>query len=121
MAVTLRELIDQVRAELLAPPEGRNLDALIPFLFVDEIELEVGVTVSTTVEGAGKVTLLVVELGGGGERAHEQAHRVKVKMSPLLTKEEVRAQLREDPRLWARVQHYNLAGTLKDVPLVGED
>jgi len=121
MAITLRELIEQVRAELLAPPEGEGTEALIPFLFVDEVELEVTVTVSSTVEGAGKVKIMVVELGGGGERTREQAHQVKVKMSPLLTKEEVRAQLQEDPNLWARVQHLNLTGTTKDILLVGED
>ncbi len=121
MAITLRELINQVRQELLAPPEGQGLEALIPFLFVDEVEVEVAVTVSTTVEGSGKVNIYVLELGGGAERAGEQAHHVKVKMSPLLTREEVRARLRQDPGLWARVEHLNLAGAVKEVPLLGDD
>lgn len=121
MAVTLRQLIEQVRLELLSPPEGQGLEALVPFLFVDEVEVEVAVSVESTVEGSGKVNIYVLELGGGGQRASEQAHRVRVKMSPLLSREEVRAQLQQDPRLWARVQHLNLAGAVKDLPLLRDD
>jgi hypothetical protein len=49
------------------------------------------VTVSSAVKGSGKVGIYVLELGGGGEHADARAHRVKVRMSPLLSKAEVRA------------------------------
>ena len=45
--VTLHELIDQVKKELLTPTRADFPETLYPFLFVDEVELEVNVAVTT--------------------------------------------------------------------------
>jgi len=121
MAITLHELVDQVREELLTPPQKNALEAIYPFLFVDEVELEVNVTVSSLAEGSGRLNVYVLEVKAGGEHEREQAHRVRIRMTPLLTKEEVREQLQQDKGLWARIQHGVLRAGTKDLPMVGEE
>jgi len=121
MTITLNQLIDQVREELLSPRRATTPEAMYPFLFIEEIELEVGVTVSSTVEGSGKINIQVVELGRGLGKSDEQTHRVKIKMTPLLTKDEIREMLKQAGRLWERVQPVTLRATTKDDGMVGEE
>jgi hypothetical protein len=121
MGVTLSQLIDQVREELLSPRQARTPEAMYPFLFVDEVELEINVTASSTLEGAGKVNIQVVELGSGVEKASEQIHRVRIKMTPLMTKEEVREKLRANERVWQRIENVVMPATTKDGGMVGSE
>lgn len=121
MSITLSQLIDQVRQELLTPRQANTPEAIYPFLFIEEIELEVGVTVSSTVEGAGKVNIKVVEVGGGVEKTNEQAHRVTIKMTPLLSKEEVRTKLKQNPRVWNRIETVIMQATTKEDGMVGAE
>lgn len=120
MTITLRELVTQVREELLAPPDPEATEALYPFLFVEEVELELAVGVKSAVEGSGKVSIRIIELGGGGKHADEETHRIKIKLTPLLTKEELRQLLQEDKALWDKVKHLAFWGTLKGDAMVGE-
>lgn len=121
MATTLHELIDQVRDELLMPRQANTPEAMYPFLFVDEVELEVGITVSGKAEGSGKISIHVVEAGGGGERAREDVHRITVKMTPLLTKDEIREHLKQDARLWEKIQYIGRWATTKEAGMAGEE
>jgi hypothetical protein len=68
MSITLSQLIDQVREELLTPRQAATPEAIYPFLFVDEVELELAVTVSDKVDGLGKVTIHIAEIGSGVEK-----------------------------------------------------
>lgn len=79
--IGLTELIEQVKRELLATTPGSETD--VPFLSVDSVELELQVTVKK--EGKGGVKIYVLELGGGGGR--DDVQKVKVTLSPLLSKE----------------------------------
>lgn len=121
MGITLSQLIDEVREELIVPSRASTPEAMYPFLFVEEVELEVNVTVSSTVEGAGKVSVQVVELGSGVERANEETHRVKIKMTPLMTRDEVREKLQADRRLWERIERVAIPATTKEGGMVGND
>jgi hypothetical protein len=121
MDVTLSELIEQVREELLTPRQMNAPDARYPFLFVDEIELEIDVTVSKKADGSGKVSIKVVEVGGGIEKSTESTHRIKVKMTPLLTKEEVRGKLGQDAELWAKIEPIAMQAVTKESGMVGEE
>ncbi len=120
MAIKLHELIDQVRDELLMPRRADTLDAMYPFLFVDEVELDLSVTVSAKVEGSGKVSIQVIEVGGGSEAAGEDVHSVKIKMTPLLTKEEIREQLKKNGRLWQTIENVTRRTMVKEDGMVGE-
>lgn len=79
--IGLAELIEQVKRELLAPSLDGETD--IPLLSVDEVELELQVTVKK--EGKGGIKIYVLELGGGGSR--DDLQKVKVKLSPIVNKE----------------------------------
>ena len=116
MSVTLSQLIDQVREELLAPRQASTPDAMYPFLFVEEVELEVDVTVGSTIGGGGQVRIHVVEVGGAAEKSQEQTHRIKIRMTPLLSKEEVRDELKQSDRTWQKTQQTVVRGTAKEFP-----
>jgi len=79
--IGLAELIEQVKRELLAPSTEGETD--IPLLSVDEVELELQVTVKK--EAKGGIKIYVLELGGGGSR--DDVQKVKVKLSPIVNKE----------------------------------
>ncbi|MEC4813406.1 MAG: trypco2 family protein [Scytonema sp. PMC 1069.18] len=77
--IGLAELIEQVKRELLSTTQ----DTEVPLLSVDTVELELQVTVRK--EGKAGLKVYVVEMGGGGSL--DDIQKVKVTLSPLLTKE----------------------------------
>lgn len=82
--IGLSELIDQVKQELLTPPD-KGGDP--PVFFVDSVELELQVTAKR--EGSAGIKIDVVAIGGGeagGNLSHEKTHTVKVTLSPLFEK-----------------------------------
>jgi len=106
--IGLTELIEQVKRELLSTeidtPEAT------PFFSVDEVTLELQVTVSK--EGKGGVNIHVVEFGGGVKR--DDVQTVKVTLTPLLSKEErVRLYKTRYPELWRSVEEATISGTIK--------
>jgi hypothetical protein len=121
MSISLNQLIDQVREELLQPRKSTTRDAVYPFLFIEDVELEVSVMVSSTVGGSGGVHIQVVELGGNIQNMNEKTHRIKIKMTPLLTKEEIRENLKQNNRLWENVMSTAMKATSKEDGMVGED
>jgi hypothetical protein len=121
MAITLNQLVDQVREELLAPRQVNTPEAMYPFLFVEEVELEVSVTVSSSIEGTGKVNIKVAEIGGGVDKANEQTHHVKVKMTPLMTKDEIRERLKQNQRVWERIEQTAVPALAKEAGMVGTE
>jgi hypothetical protein len=115
--MTLHALIDQVKTELLTPIRADSADDLYPFLFVDEVTLEVDVAVTDTLSDSGKLTLYVLEAGAEGEKRQQQGHKVTITLSPLVTKEEMRARLKLDGRLWQGIEKTSDLGTVKEIPL----
>ena len=82
--IGLSELINQVKQELLTPPDK---DGEPPVFFVDSVELELQVTAKR--EGNAGVKIDVVSIGGGeagGALSQEKTHTVKVTLSPLFEK-----------------------------------
>ena len=121
MPVTLSQLIDQVRKELLMPRQAGTPEAMYPFLFVDEVELELNVSVSTAVEGSGKLAIYIIDVGGSSERSNEQSNRITVKLLPLLSREEVREQLKSDARTWERIVQVAMPATTKEGGMAGSE
>jgi hypothetical protein len=79
-SIGLSELIKQVKRELLSPDLEEDD---VPLLSVDQVELELQVSVRK--EGKAGIKIYVVEIGGGGNR--DDVQTVKVMLSPLLSKE----------------------------------
>lgn len=82
-SIGLAELIQQVKQELLMPAPDGETD--IPILAVDAVELELQVRVKKAAQGGIKI--YVLEMGAGGSR--DDVQNVKVKLSPLLNKQQL--------------------------------
>jgi hypothetical protein len=114
--IGLAELIYRVKQELLSPSKLR--EDPVPLFAVEEIELEVAITVSR--EGEAGLNLQVLSLGAGLSRADAQTVRVTLK--PLRNRDEMIHDLRQrDPQLFehmAEVSLYLIKGAQKgDSPL----
>ncbi len=97
--IGLRELVLKVKEELLSR-ESLKADPA-PLLAVDEVELELAVSVSR--EGEAGISVQVLSVGGRRSRADTQTVRVRLK--PLFDKEELIADLRKrDPDLYERAR-----------------
>jgi hypothetical protein len=112
--IGLTELIYQVKRELLNA-DGREDDP-VPLFAVEEIELEVAVTVSR--EGQAGINIHVFNVGGSASR--EDAQTVRVKLKPLLSHEQLLAVLQKrDPSLFEAVSEESQA-LLKGANLSGQ-
>ncbi len=106
--IGLAELIEQVKRELLAPSLEGETD--IPLLSVDEVELELQVTVKK--EGKGGIKIYVLELGGGGSR--DDVQTVRVKLSPIVNKETLlRLYRKRHPERLSELVDSSIEGTFK--------
>lgn len=59
----------------------------------------------------------VLEAGVEGEKSQAKGHKVTIKLSPLVTKEEMRAHLKLDGRLWKGVEEATIQGGVKEPQL----
>ena len=92
-SIGLAELIQEVKRELVsadaATADGRGG---APLFMVEDIELEIKVSVSA--KGGGGVDIHVVQLNAGLER--DDVHTVTVKLQPILSHDERLELLRRD-------------------------
>jgi hypothetical protein len=101
--IGLTELIYQVKRELLSA-ESRQNDP-VPLFAVDEIELELAVTVS--LEGQAGINIHVLNVDSSASREHAQTVRVRLK--PLRSREELIADLKaRDPDLFTTMTDESL-------------
>ena len=85
--IGLSELIEKVKADLLKSPQ----DKTAPFLFVDSVELELQVVIKKDANTGLEVD--VIGIGGakiGADVGQQNIQKVKVSLSPVFTKEEMR-------------------------------
>ncbi|MDF5724860.1 MAG: hypothetical protein PUP91_31275 [Rhizonema sp. PD37] len=111
--IGLAELIQQVKQELLTTYPHSENDT--PILSVDSVELELQVTVKR--EGKGGVKISVLQFGGGevsGGASRDDVQKVKVQLSPLLTKEQIlEAYYKENPTKWQKFLKTTVDALLK--------
>ena len=88
--ILLSEFIFQVKQDLL--DKQFSAEDPVPLFAIDEIEIEVGVTATREAEGNTGLNLTIfgigLEAGGTGTVGKENAQTVRIKLTPLLTKEE---------------------------------
>ena len=80
-SIGLSELIEKVRQELLTTVARPGE---IPFLSVDEVSLELQVTIQK--EGDAGIKIHIIQIGGKVSR--DDVQTIKLTLSPLLSKEE---------------------------------
>ncbi|HIK18776.1 MAG TPA: hypothetical protein IGS53_26315 [Leptolyngbyaceae cyanobacterium M33_DOE_097] len=83
-SIGLADLIAKVKNELIYVDLEQEKEA--PVFWVNSVELELQVTVKR--EGKGGIKVYVVEAGAGISR--DDVQKIKVSMTPLLTREEIR-------------------------------
>jgi Trypsin-co-occurring domain 2 len=106
--IGLADLIEQVKRELLSTEVTTSSET--PMFSVDEVTLELQVTVSK--EGTGGLKIYVVELGGSAGR--DDVQTVKVTLTPLLSKDErIRLLQSQDPERWKAIMSASLTGLVK--------
>jgi len=121
--ITLLDLIYQVKNELLARRPAEEARGLPALFWIDQIELELSVAVTRERGGAIKLSVIpgTAELSGSSSRAEARGHTVKVRLSPLLTREEMRSLLSRTPDFQAALEHFShsLARELEVQPTGG--
>jgi len=107
-SIGLAELIEKVKRELLSTKA--EAEGTVPLFSVDEVSLELKVTVRK--EGKAGLQIHVVEAGGGVGR--DDVQTVTVTLSPLVSKEErVRLFKERYPERWQAVEDASVEAGLK--------
>ena len=122
--LSLQTLIDKVKTDLFAPLEGTEKEGKVvyPVFLVDEVELELALNIKYSTEGGIKVTIpQVVEGSVGAGHEAGQSHTIKIKLSPILTRDEMRGQMQADERLWKGVMEASALGMRRGSKLAGEE
>ena len=106
--IGLAELIEEVKRELLS--QGPDAADAAPFFSVDEVALELQVTVRK--EGKAGLNIHVIEVGGDVGR--DDVQTIKVTLSPLLTKEErIRLYKARYPERWHALEGASVEAGVK--------
>lgn len=122
--ITLQSLIDKVKQDLFSPYAGTNKEGkqLYPVFFVDQVELEVAINLTYDAEAGLKITIPQVFEGSvTGGRGKEAAHTMKLSLSPIMTREEMRELARKDGMLWQGIETATAMSLRKGSSLAGEE
>ncbi len=97
--ITIQELVDQVKTDLFSLHKGteKEVKKIYPLFFVDQVEIEIEFEVTYDAEAGLKISipqLLEGSLSGG--RENKKGHKMKITLSPILTKEELRELMKDD-------------------------
>jgi hypothetical protein len=115
--ISLQKMIDQVKKELLAPSASPDY----PLLVIDEVELELAVAI--TQEAGGEIGISVLETLSGkvqGDLSRQHSHTVRLTLTPVLSREEIKALLDRDDRLRKRINEIGPVVLTRSEDLEGE-
>jgi hypothetical protein len=112
--IGLPDLIYQVKNELLAHRPIEKAKGLPALFWIDQLELEL--SVAATREKGGRIKLSVLPVGGevGQSHTEERGHTVKVRLTPLLSREEMRQLLYNDPSFREALAHFSTIGLARE-------
>lgn len=113
--ITIQELVDQVKSELFSLQRGteNEVKKIYPLFFVDQVEIEIEFEVTNDAESGLKISipqLLEGSVAGGQE--NKRGHKMRITLSPILTKEELR-ELMKDDRIMKEIQEASLMALRK--------
>ncbi|NNJ09911.1 hypothetical protein EKD04_006185 [Chloroflexales bacterium ZM16-3] len=98
--IGLDEVINQVKRELLTPNPAAKANDPYPLFMIDKIELEIATRISVSADGSIKFSVIGgAEAGVGVSRSEERSHVVRVSLSPVLTREELVAEVLKDEKV----------------------
>jgi len=97
--ISIQKLIDQVRRELLEPTKVSEY----PVFFVENVELELVVSITKGAEGEVSISVLDTLSGKfGGKESKEAAHTIKVSLTPMVTLDEIKDEI--DPKTYQKIK-----------------
>ncbi len=105
--IGLLDLIYQVKNELLARRPVEEAKGLPALFWIDQIDLELSVAVTRERGGAIKLSVLPVSPEVSGSRAEQRGHKVQVRLSPLLSKQEMRDWLSSDDQFQEALEQFS--------------
>lgn len=113
--IDLSSFIYQIKRDLLAPNPKQKAKDPWPLFAIDSIDLEIAVSVQKSQKGELSFTVLD-RIGGsvGSSHSQEQAHIVRVSLSPLLSKEALLVNLLQDPAAQRAIKQGSIEATLRD-------
>ncbi|MBW4542282.1 MAG: hypothetical protein KME43_24565 [Myxacorys chilensis ATA2-1-KO14] len=109
--IGLTELIEQIKQDLMSASLDQQTE--VPLFGISAVELELQVTVKK--EGKGGLKFYVIDFGGAASR--DDVQKVKVSLSPLLSKEQLLSLYKQRyPEKWEA-----FLATISDTLLKGSD
>jgi hypothetical protein len=122
--ITLQDLIEKVKSDLFSPYQGTGQEGkeVYPLFLVDQVELEFDVSLDYDAEAGLKITLPgVVEGSVTGGQGRGTGHKMKLKLSPILSHDEMRELIDQDERLMDSIKTASLMALRKGSRLAGEE
>jgi len=122
-AISLQELIEKLKADLFSPYIGTANEGKIayPIFLLDEINLELAVNIEYDNEAGIKITVpQIVEGSISGIKKSGNAHVIKLKLLPILTRQEIRELMDKDERLMRSIGEASILAFRRGVNLAGE-
>ena len=120
--IDLNDLINQLKSDLFAPYAGTSQAGkeVYPIFFVDGVEVELAVNITAEAGGGVKISVpQVVELSGNAGVGGGRSHTMKIKLSPILTRDELRAGL--DERTLIGIQEASQMALRRGGKLAGDE
>ena len=113
--ITIQELVDQVKSDLFSLQKGteKEVKKIYPLFFVDQVEIEIDFEVTYDAEAGLKISIpqLLEGLATGGQE-NKRGHKMKIVLSPILSKEEMRGLIKDD-RLIKEIEEASLMALRK--------
>ena len=122
--ITLQALIDKVKADMFSPMAGTaNYGKQVyPVFFVDKVELEISVELRYDAEAGLKIIIPQTFEGSvSGSQGQTSAHTMKLSLSPIMDRAEMKAEVDKDERLKKGVRDATMLALRKGSDLAGEE
>ena len=122
--ITFQELIDKIKKDLFYPYTGTDKEGKViyPVFFVDNVELEI--TIELTYDAESGIKILIPQIMEGeikGGQGKAKSHKMKINLSPILSRAERRELLEEDERLMQGIREASSLALRKGIELAGEE
>lgn len=115
--ITIQDLVNKVKSDLFSVQSGtgNEVKKIYPLFFVDQVEIEIDFELTDDAEAGIKNSIpQIVEGSVSGGQASKQGNKMKIILSPILSKEELRELMKEDERMIEEIKKASLMALRKD-------
>ena len=115
--ITIQDLVNKVKSDLFSVQSGtgNEVKKIYPLFFVDQVEIEIDFELTDDAEAGIKISIpQIVEGSVSGGQASKQGNKMKIILSPILSKEELRELMKADERMIEEIKKASLMALRKD-------